>query len=110
MHFEADNKIDISNLGKTTYKQSPVCNEYFIVPERNDAVQSVICSSPLAYGNVHWFVDEVKKVEYEKRFFYKNTFEYIIMTEEDEEDFKKINNCRFREKKLVLKRLEIIVT
>ena len=80
------------------------------MPEISDVVQSGICSAPLAYGNVHWFVDEVKKLECEMGFFSKNTFEYIIMTEQDEEDFKKINIFRFLEKKIVLKRLEILVT
>ena len=40
----------------------------------------------------------------------KNTKEDINMTEDDEEDFKNDNICRFCEKKYYLRKLEIIVT
>ena len=44
-------------------------------------------------------------------FCFKNTNKDIIMTEEDEEDFKNNKICRFCEKKILnLRRIEIIVT
>ena len=33
-------------------------------------------------------------------FYFKNTNENVIMTEEDEENFETINICRFREKQV----------
>ena len=43
-------------------------------------------------------------------FYFKNTKKDIIMTEENEEDYRINNICRFCEKKLNLIKLEIIVT
>ena len=43
-------------------------------------------------------------------FYFKNTKKDIIMTEENEEDFRNDNICRFCEKKICLIKLEIIVT
>ena len=52
--------------------------------------------SPLGYDNVDWFVNEVIKVENKMAFYIKNTEKDIIMTEEEEEeDFKNDNICRF---------------
>ena len=109
--FEADNEKDISSRGnKTTnvYKQNPVLNGYKIVSELYDVLESEYHKSPLGYDNVHWFVDEVKKLENKMDFYFKKTEKDIIMTEEDEEDFKKNIICRFCEKILILIKLEII--
>ena len=62
-----------------------------------DVLQSSYNKSPLGYNKVDCFVDEVIKSENEMPFYFKNTKEDIIMTEEDEEDFKN-NKCRFSEK------------
>ena len=64
--FEADNEIDGSNIGnKTTniYKQNPLLNGYYILPELEDVLESGYYESPLGYDNVNWFVKEVLKLE-----------------------------------------------
>ena len=43
-------------------------------------------------------------------FCFKSTKKHIILTEEDEEDFKNNDVCQFCEKKMNLLKLEIIVT
>ena len=110
--FEADNEIDNSSIGnKTTniYKQNLVLNGYHRESESEDVLQSSYCKSPLGYDNVDWFVVEVIKLENKMTFYFKNTKKDIIMTEEDEEDFRN-NICRFCEKKILnLIKLEIIV-
>ena len=57
-----------------------------------------------------WFVNEVKKLENKMSFYFKNTNKDIIMTEENEEDFKSDNVCRFCEKILDLIKLKLTVT
>ena len=52
----------------------------------------------LGYNNVDWFVNEVNKIENKVAFYFKKATKDIIMTKEDEEDFKNIKNCRFCEK------------
>ena len=102
--FEADNEKDDSIIGnKTTniYKQNPVLNGYHIVSELEDVLKSDYYKSPLGYDNVDWFVDEVIKLENKMAFYFKNTKKDIIMTEEDEEDFKDDNICRFCEKEIL---------
>ena len=56
--------------------------------------------SPLGYNNVDWFVDEVIKLEIEMAFYFKNTKKDIIMTEENEEDYRINIICRFCEKNI----------
>ena len=100
--FESDNEIDCSNVGnKTTniYKQNPILNGYRIVSEVDDVLKSNYYKSPLRYDNVDWFVDEVTKLENKMDFYFKNTNKDIIMTEEDEEDYRNNNICRFCGKK-----------
>ena len=102
--FEADNEKDDSIIGnKTTniYKQNPVLNGYRIVSELEDILQNGYHKSPLGHNNVDWFVDEVKKLEKKMAFYFKNTKKDIIMTEEDEEDFRNDNICRFCEKEII---------
>ena len=102
--FEADNEKDDSIIGnKTTnvYKQNPVLNGYHIVSELEDVLKSNYYKSPLGYDNVDWFVDEVIKLENKMAFYFKNTKKDIIMTEEDEEDYKNDNICRFCEKEIL---------
>ena len=99
--FEADNEKDNSSIGnKTTniYKQNPVLNGYHIVSELEDVLKSSYYKSPLGYNNVDWFVDEVIKLENKMAFYFKNTMKDIIMMDEDEEDYRNDNVCRFCEK------------
>ena len=101
--FEADNEKDDSVVGnKTTniYKQNPVLNGYHKVSELEDILKSDYYKSPLGYDNVDWFVDEVIKLENKMAFYFKNTNKDIVMTDEDEEDYKKNNICRFCEKNI----------
>ena len=99
--FEADNEKDNSIVGnKTTniYKQNPVLNGYHIVSELEDVLKSDYYKSPLGYDNIDWFVDEVIKLENKMAFYFKNTKKDIIMTREDEEDYRNNDICRFCEK------------
>ena len=102
--FEADNEKDDSVVdNKTTniYKQNPVLNGYHIVSELEDVLKSNYYQSPLGYDNVDWFVDEVIKLKNKMTFYFKNTNKDIIMTQENEEDFKNNNNCGFCEKEII---------
>ena len=67
----------------------------------NDVLKSGYYESPLGYDNVEWFVKEVIKLENKMAFYFKNTRKDIIMTKENEEDFKNINICRFCEKEIL---------
>ena len=101
--FEADNEKDNSIVGnKTTniYKQNPVFNGYHFVSELEDVLKSDYYKSPLGYDNVDWFVDEVIRLENKMAFYFKNTNKNNIMTEEDDEDCKNDNICRFCEKNI----------
>ena len=99
--FEADNEKDNSIIGnKTTniYKQNPVSNGYRIVSELEDVLKSGYYKSPPGYNNVDLFVDEVIRLEIKMAFYFKNTKKDIIMTKDNEEDYKNNNICRFCEK------------
>ena len=67
----------------------------------NDVLESANYESPLGYDNVDWFVKEVIKLENKMAFYFKETKKDIIMTQEDEEDYKNNNNCRFCEKEIL---------
>ena len=102
--FEADNEKDDSVVGnKTTniYKQNPVLDGYHIVSELEDILKSDYYQSPLGYDNVDWFVDEVIRLENKMAFYFKNTTKDIIMIQEDEEDFRNNNICRYCEKEIL---------
>ena len=102
--FEADNEKDNSIIGnKTTniYKQNPVINGYRLVSELEDNLKSDYYKSLLGYNNVDWFIDEVIKLENKMTFYFKNTKKDIIMMEQDEEDYKNDNICRFCEKEIL---------
>ena len=101
--FEADNEKDDYKIGnKTTniYKQKPVLNGYNIISELNDVLKSGYYESPLSYDNVDWFFKEIIKIENKMAFYFKNTKKDIIMKQEDEENFKNNNICRFCEKNI----------
>ena len=102
--FEADNEKDDTCIGnKTTniYKQNPVLNGYHIISELENVLKSDYYKSPLGYDNVDWFVDEVIKLENKMAFYFKNTKKDIDMTDEDEEDYRNDNVCRFCEKEIL---------
>ena len=63
-----------------------------------DVLESGYYESPSGYDNVDWFVKEVIKLENKMNFFFKNTKKAIVMTKEDEDDYRKNNICRFCEK------------
>ena len=63
-----------------------------------DVLKSAYYKSPLGFKNVVWFVIEVMKIVKKMGFCFKNIKEDTIMTEDDEEDFKNIDVCRFCEK------------
>ena len=64
-------------------------------------LESGYYESPLGYDNVDWFAIEVMKLENKMAFQFKNTKKDIVMTEDDEEDYRKNNDCRFCEKEIV---------
>ena len=99
--FEADNEKDNSIIGiKTTklYKQNPVLKGYHIISELEDVLNSDYYKSPLGYTNVDWFVDEVIKIENKMAFYFKNTNKDFNMLEEDKENYRNNNICRFCDK------------
>ena len=103
--FEADNEKDNSIIGiKTTnmYKQNPVLIGYHIESELEDVLKSGYHKSPLGYNNVDCLVNEVIKLENKMAFYFKNTKKDIIMTNQDEEDYRSNNICRFFEKEIFL--------
>ena len=103
-HFEADNEIDGSNVGNKTiniYKQNPVLNGYYVISDLEDVLESGYYESLFCYDNVDWFVKEVIKLENKMNFFFKNTKKDIVMTKEDEEDYRKNNICRFCEEEII---------
>ena len=96
--FEADKEKDNSIVGKKTtnnYKQNLLLNGYHIEAELEDVLKSEYYKSPQGYTNVDWFVNEVIKLENKMAFCFKNTKKDIIMTEDDEEDYRNNNICRF---------------
>ena len=102
--FEADNEKDNSIVGdKTTniYKQNPVLNGYHVISELEDVLKSDYYKCPLGYNNVDWFVDEAIKLENKLAFYFKNTKKDINMKDEDEEDYRNIDVCRFCEKEII---------
>ena len=102
--FEADNEKDISSIGNkptNIYKQNPVLNGYNIVSELDGVLKSEYYKFPLGYNNVDWFVDEVIKLGNKMAFYYKNTKKDTNMTDEDEEDYRNNNICRFCEKEVI---------
>ena len=69
---------------------------FFIKSDLNNVLQSGYHCN-FGENNVEWFVDEVIKIENKMNFYFKNTRKDIIMTKEDEDDFKNSTNCWFCE-------------
>ena len=67
----------------------------------DDILQSGYYQSLLGYDNVDWFVNDVITLENKMNFYFKKTKKDIIMTEEEEKDFKQNDVCRFCEKNIV---------
>ena len=102
--FEADTEIDISSIGNETtniLKKNPVCNGYIIISVLEDVLESRYYSSNLDCNNVDCFVHEVIKIENKLNFYIKKTKKDIMISKEDEEDFKINTTCRFCEKEIV---------
>ena len=76
-------------------------NGYYIISELENVLESGHFESLLGYDNVDWFVKEVIKLENKMASYFKNTKKDIIMTKENEEDFKNNNICRFCEKEIL---------
>ena len=103
-HFEADSETDNSNMGnKTTniFIQNPVLNGYYIISELDEVLERGYYESLSGYDNVDWHAYEVIKLENIMAFYFKNTHKDIIMTDEDEENYKNTNVCRFCEKEIL---------
>ena len=49
--------------------------------------------SPLGYNNVDWFLDEVIKLEIKMIFYLKKTIKKILVTAENEENYRKTIIC-----------------
>ena len=99
--FEAEDKDDNSKIVDKTsnnYKQNPVGNIFYIVSDLKDILQSRYYEPPVGYNNVDWSEDEFMKLENKMAAFPKNTKEYIVMTEDDKNKYRKIKICRFCEK------------
>ena len=79
------------------YKQNPIPKGYNIESELENVSKNGFYESPLGYDNVDWFVKEVIKLKNKMALHFKNAEEDIIMTEENEEDYRKNNICRFCE-------------
>ena len=73
-------------------------NGYYIVSELEDVLKSEYHQSPLGYDHVDWFVNEIIKLENKMAFYFKKTNKDIIMKQEDEEDCRNNDICRFCEK------------
>ena len=102
--FETDKEIDNSSIcHKTTniYKQNPELNGYRIQPELEDVLKSGHYEPPLGFDNAARCVKELIELEYKEVFYFRKTKNDIIMTEENEQDFKNINICRFCEKEIL---------
>ena len=100
--FRADNEKDNSSIGNKTsniYKQNPVLNGYHIEYELKEVLKSGYHKFPLGNDNVHWFVNDVTKLENKMTFYSVDTNKDIITTEKDEDDYRINNICRFCEKK-----------
>ena len=96
--FEADNEKEdniIVNKTSNIYQQNPVINGYYVISEFEDVLKNGYYESLLGYDNVDWFVNQNIKLENQMTFYFKDTKKDIIMTDDDTEDYKSINICRF---------------
>ena len=94
--FEADNEKNNSSIGnKTTkiYRQNPILDGYHIEAEFEGILKSGYHKSPLGYNNVECFVIKGLKLERKRAFYFKKTKKDIVMTEKNEEDYRKNNIC-----------------
>ena len=102
-NLEVDNEKDDSSVGNeptNIYRQNPVLKGYQIESELQDVFKSEHYKSPLGFKNLDWFVDEIIKLENKIAFYFKNTKKDIIMPEENEEDYRNNNICRFCDKSI----------
>ena len=78
--------------------------------ELEDILKSDYYKPHLGYDEVDWFVNEVIKLGKKLTFSFKIFEKDIVMTGEDEEDYRKISIFRFCEKILNLIKSEVFVT
>ena len=65
-----------------------------------DVLESGYYKSRLGYNNVDCYVNQIIKVENKMALYFKNTNKDIVMTEDDHEDYRNKNICRFCERKI----------
>ena len=70
-----------------------------------DVLKSGYYEFPLSYIIVNWFAEEIIKLENKLAFYFTNTKKDIVMTKEDEENYKNKNIFRFCEKKILSDKL-----
>ena len=80
-----------------------------MVSELDDIFKSGYYESPLGSDNLHWYVNEVIRLESKMAFYFENTKKDIVMKKDDEEVSKKIF-VEFVRRILNLIKLEITVT
>ena len=89
--FEADNEIEhsksVCNKTANIFQRNPICNGCYIVSELIDVLQKGYQKSP-GYDNIVWFVDEVISLEKKMTFYFKTTIKEIILTEEDDKNYR----------------------
>ena len=66
-----------------------------------DVLKSGYYKSPLGYDNVDWIVNDVKKLENKMAIYFKSTNKDIIVTGENEEDYRKTIISQFCEKEII---------
>ena len=93
--------IFLLQLIKTTkiYKQNPVLKGCYIISELEDVLKSGCYESSLGYDNADWILNEIIKLKNKMAFYSKNTKKDIIMTDEEEEFYRKNDVCQFCGKK-----------
>ena len=71
-----------------------------MVSEMDDVSKNGYYESPLGCDDIDWFVDEIKKLKNKVALYFKHTNKDNIVTEKEEDYYRKINICQFSEKKI----------
>ena len=72
-----------------------------IASELHDFLRSGYYESPLRYNNEDWFVEHNIRLERKLAFYLQNTSKDFIMTQEEEEEYRNNNICRFCLKNII---------
>ena len=109
--FEADIENDNSSICNKTiiiYKQNLLCNGFYIVSELGNVWKSFYYICYFGNDNVDWFVIEIEKIKKNKTaFHFKNTNKYILLTEEDEGEYKNNDKCPICDKKILIDKVRV---